>query len=742
MKKELHKKILLSLIVTLFFFTSVNLVSANWAGKSDCVTKVEEVENKDLYGIANYNYDLVTSKLNGVSDEIERKTYWVETQKWGNDVMLVNWTNSVNADDWKGTTMTDLARQFEKENPGWNVIAGINGDFFHISPSGGYPANCEPVNGSCQMGNLLKPFSDLSGGGGTLGFKNDGTYVYGASTTTENEYVEVLDENGNVLKSAEITNLNKEPSETGITLLTPNNYFKYQNIFNLTKYKVYVIDYKLHRLDRRTQKVFVKGTISEIREGTTGETVEGNCGYAYLVCKDGSLDNVLEVGATVRCQSHYTGDWAGVQNATGYYAQMLKDGESLFYDSTAHKDEISQIYDYSYINCDKNRTFIGFKENGAPVLAVSERAMSYGHTYYEEAEILKELGCVNGFVLDGGGSACMIIRTESGMFKVVNECQDGNPRSDANIIMIVAKDPGIAPVLEQSSRFTCGFSVSKSGLGLTEEVSNLRFVVNGETKPYNGEIVKFENLQEDTEYVARLLYDIKIKDTVETRFEEYTFKTDPFQTPFVGIQCEVYPTSLKFSKKNLPGNQYLRNVMIYVGDYSITMGNEDSIVVENLNKDTRYVVQYEYDVLDPETGRLYHYIDAGFEIKTLAYELPVITRFELYSDREGKYIYRYAYNDEDEIVVKAYLQVNDEKIELTKKSGSVSYEGVDLTKQGYVFKIVLEYEYDGKTGTVVSEEFIYEQLTKKKGCKKKSAIEMISLTSSIAIALFLIRKKH
>ena len=148
MKKVLNKKILFGIITTLLLFTSVNFVSANWTGKSDCITKVEEVENKDLYGIANYNYDLVTSKLNGVSDEIERKTYWVETQNWGNDVRLVNWTNSVNVEDWKGTTMTDLARQFERENPGWNVIAGINGDFFHISASGGYPANCEPVNGS------------------------------------------------------------------------------------------------------------------------------------------------------------------------------------------------------------------------------------------------------------------------------------------------------------------------------------------------------------------------------------------------------------------------------------------------------------------------------------------------------------------------------------------------------------------------------------------------------------------
>ena len=742
MKKALNKKILLSLIITLFFFTSINLVSASWAGKSECITNVKEEEDIDLFGVANYNYDLVTSKLNGVSLEIERKTYWVETQNWGNDVMLVNWTNSVNANDWKGTTMTDLARQFEKENPGWNVIAGINGDFFHISPSGVYPANCEPSNGSSQMGNLLKPYSDLSGGGGTLGFKQDGTYVYGASTTTEKEYVEVLDETGKVIKSAEIATLNEVPSEAGITLLTPNNYFHYQNIFNLSGYKVFVIDYDLHRFDRGTHKVFVKGTVSEIREGTFGESVAKDCGYAYLVSKDGSLDNILEVGTTLRCQSNYTGEWEGVQNATGYYAQMLKDGESLFYDSTAHKDEIAKKYDYSYINCDKNRTFIGFKENGAPILAVSERAMSYGHTYYEEAEILKELGCVNGFVLDGGGSACMIIRTESGMFKVVNECQDGNPRKDANIIMIVAKDPGVSPVLEQSSRFTCGFNVTKSGLGLTEDVSNLRFVVNGQTKEYNGSVVTFDNLEEDTNYVARLLYDININGKKETRFEEYTFKTDPFQMPIVGLQCERGTTTLKISKKNLSGNQYLRNVVIHVGDDIATMGDNDSLLIEGLIKDTKYSVQYEYDILDPETGRLYHYIDNAFDISTLPFELPVIKRFELYSNDNGKYIYRYTYDDEDSIVKSAYLQVNDEKIALTKKSGSISYEGVDLTEKGYTFKIVLEYEYEGAKGEVVSEVFSYEQEAKKKGCKKKAVLEVISLTSSIAVGLFLIRKKH
>ena len=742
MKKVLNKKILFGLITTLLLFTSINFVSANWSGKSDCITKVKEVEKRDLYGIANYNCDLVTSKVNGVSYELERKTHWVETQNWGNDVMLVNWTNSINAEDWKGTTMTDLARQFEKAYPGWNVIAGINGDFFHISASGVYPANCEPSNGSSQMGNLFKPFSDLSGGGGTLGFKPDGTYVYGASTTTANEYVEVLDEQGNVLKSAEITNLNNVPTETGITLLTPNNYFKYPGTFDLTGYKVFVIDYELHRLDRRTQKVYLKGSISEVREGTTGEKVERNCGYAYLVSKDGSLDGILEVGTTLRCQSNYTGSWEGVMNSTGYYAQMLKDGQSLFYDSVANKDEISKIYDYSYINCDKNRTFIGFKENGAPVFVVSERAGGLGHTYYEEAEILKELGCVNGFVLDGGGSACMIVRTETGSFEVVNECQDGNPRKDANIIMIVAKDPGVAPVIEKTSRFGCSIDVYKSGLGLTDDISNIKVTVNNVTKEYTGSLLDFDGLEEATDYKVKLTYDIKVNGKTETRFEQRTLRTDAYQKPMVGFNQEAGTTTITVSRNSLEGSKLLRNVIVHVGDNSYTMGDNETFVIEGLIKGVNYPVIYEYDILDPDTGRLYHYVNDEIEVKTLDYELPEITRFELYSDKDGKYIFRYTYKDEDGVVKNAYLLVNDQKVELTKKTGNIAYEGVDLTQQGYSFKIVLEYQHEDTIKTIESETLTYEKVEKKKGCKKKSIIEVVVLTSTVSLAFFILKKKH
>ncbi len=742
---KMIKKVLFIFITicSLFLLVDGKVFAAStseWKGESDCITKVKEEEEIDLYGVATYHEDLITSKVNGVAQQIERRTHWVDTQSWGNDTMLVNWTNSVNEHDWKGTKMTDLARQFEKENPGWIVVAGINADFFHISSSGMYPANCEPVNGSSQMGNLLKPFSDLSGGGGILGFKEDGSYIYGQATTSENEYVEVLDEQGNVLKSVEINNLNKVPTETGVTLLTPNTYGQYPKSFDLTGYKVFVVDYKLHRLDRRTQKVYIKGSVTEVREGTTEEKVERNCGYAYLVSKDGSLDGVLEVGTTLRCQTNYTGSWEGVINASGYYAQMLKDGQSLFYDSVANKEEISKIYDYSYINCDKNRTFIGFKEDNSPVMVVSQRAQGLGHTYYEEAEILKELGCVNGFVLDGGGSACMIIRTETGSFEVVNECQDGSPRSDANIIMIVTRDPGITPIVEKSSRFTCDINVLTEGLALTDQISNIRVTVGDQTKPFNGSPVHFDNLEEETTYTAIVEYDFTSDGQTVTRFEKRTFKTASFVKPLVMFKTEALPEGLKITK-NTEG--IVKNVIVHVGDEVYNMGDVDSFEADDLIMDTEYLVSFEYDVEDPESGRIYHYHDEAFLISTLAYRLPTITRFEFFNRTEDKFTFKYAYTDKDDVVVRAYLDVNGEQVELTKKSGSVTCEGIYLTDTPYKFKLVIEYEHEGEKGSISSDEINFGLVEKeKKGCKKKNLMEVMMLTSSISVVLYLLKKKH
>ncbi len=48
-----------------------------------------------------------------------------------NGVKVVNWTLT-NPLGWTLATVRELAKDFEKNNPGWKVVAAINGDFFDI----------------------------------------------------------------------------------------------------------------------------------------------------------------------------------------------------------------------------------------------------------------------------------------------------------------------------------------------------------------------------------------------------------------------------------------------------------------------------------------------------------------------------------------------------------------------------------------------------------------------------------
>lgn len=51
-----------------------------------------------------------------------------------------------------GGDMLAIASDFEKENPGWTVIAGINGDYYD-------PATATPVNAFVRAGDAIKPIN-------------------------------------------------------------------------------------------------------------------------------------------------------------------------------------------------------------------------------------------------------------------------------------------------------------------------------------------------------------------------------------------------------------------------------------------------------------------------------------------------------------------------------------------------------------------------------------------------------
>jgi hypothetical protein len=75
-----------------------------------------------------------------------------------------------------------------------------------------------------------------------------------------------------------------------------------------------------------------------------------------------------------------------------------------------------------------------------------------GASYYELGEQLKTLGCVNGFLLDGGGSSTFVVRNPDGTFSnaFVGE---GTGRAVGNAVILAVRDKSV-PLPEEEENPT------------------------------------------------------------------------------------------------------------------------------------------------------------------------------------------------------------------------------------------------------------------------------------------------
>ena len=119
------------------------------------------------------------------------------------------------------------------------------------------------------------------------------------------------------------------------------------------------------------------------------------------------------------------------QTAIGGGPVLLKGGEIR----NTYKEE---LFDGpSGIMCDSRhpRTSIGATKDGRIMLFVCEgRNMTDGvpgFTSAEEAQILKDLGCVEALNLDGGGSSCMLVNNQPTI-----KPSDGNQRPVASVVVL------------------------------------------------------------------------------------------------------------------------------------------------------------------------------------------------------------------------------------------------------------------------------------------------------------------
>ena len=119
-------------------------------------------------------------------------------------------------------------------NQGYKVLAGINGDFFHIN------GNLEPQDTFISNGDVIKKDSRIikttkTWFMNTLGFKDDGTYVTGPAVAEDNMTLKIL-EGKQVIEDFTIDVINDFPTGDGIALWYPNK-MSHANVSEYTLYR-------------------------------------------------------------------------------------------------------------------------------------------------------------------------------------------------------------------------------------------------------------------------------------------------------------------------------------------------------------------------------------------------------------------------------------------------------------------------------------------------------------------------
>ena len=701
--KRLIKLCISFSLVCLLSVTFIVKASSNVFSNLDVVKESHVITDKEVSGGVKL-YQIGTSAYNdGIINDSRLNDYVVSWFDYSNNpsTRIVNWTtNSI--EDWNGGKATVLAEKYEETHPGYLVVGAINGDFFHIDE------NDEVMNLSMREGEMLKPYIWDALGIGVLGWTYDGKMISGIPTISDSMYLEVLDDNGNKISETTISSVNNLISDSGITLLSKDIEDDEDIKYDFNGMTVVELEYSLHRFsldgNENNDRLFVKGTVTNVKKDLGSESVIPS-GCIYLVAKDDSLDHI-ELGDNLRCQYHLTGEWKDVYNTTGYYAKILDNGKSLFFESSKYNYD-SVVGDPFYINCKKNRTVVGIREDGSTVMMTIEyrKDGKYGASYYECAEYLRSVGCTNGWVLDGGGSTSMALRDSTGNFDLIAGGSDGNERSNGNAILLVVKDPGISPVIEKVSRFSATLNLQDNDSPFRKDVFDIKFELNDKLYDYSGEAITIDGLNEDTAYNFIVHYKMKLDNehVLSGKFE-LSFETFAFSGPNVSFEVS------QKSNTELVLNHTIRkasdveisNFKIHQGDnvYDVTPG--ESLHVTNLEPLKTYEFYATFDAYDPETKNTYAITTKVYECSTLKEPRPIITSFKLVKHAGTVLEFEYSYSDVNNQVLFAYVEYYGSVNEVEGLSGVKRFEGFDVTQNSYTFTFRLK----TSTGEIVSHKIV------------------------------------
>lgn len=748
------KKVLFSIITILLLGLSINpVLGASKVTKDDTGAsswQANSTTETNLYGMT-HSFIEGTASTSGANYNQQVNMFEMKTD--GINSKLVTWGRQSNNQNLSRATLAQIARDYEEEHPGWIVVGGINADQFYTKKGnkrgedGSYPYYQQTYYPFIMDGERRYPITPYGITTNFVGFTNDGSansFVHASALAGYT--LRILDESGNVLGKYNVENINAAPNDNqtslwasylGATTGTAVEQKPTSSINNIYIVENAELAYTNvtpeYGFSGETQTSFFgRGVISSVSSSATIGS-----GQFAVETKNADLIAALSEGKKIVVQYDYVDEaMNNVEAASGYHSIQRMNGM----DVTSNAAYNTRQY---------NRSIFGRKADGTYVLFTVDFKngdKKYGGQNFTQTNaMLKAYGVVEAYQDDGGGSVTAIRRTKTGNFEVTNFTSDGAPRSVLTGLFFVVRDPNISVDYNTITRSSVELTQSNTEHNI---VKDLKVVYDGkEFLPENGRI-KVTGLAEDTLHNLEVQYSIAsvndpdnfVKTSTTFAIQTLAFEYPQSNISITGKTNETIEVSYKPTSAE---NDVIKNIVIHISDYEYQMGEQYIYTIDDLIEDTEYQIYFEYDVYDKETGNLYHKVEDPFTIKTLAFEAPTISRFELFYVNENVFRFKYSYKDSDEVVKSAYIKMDDIEYSIDSKTGTKEIDGSFLAPGKHKFIFVIEYQgEDGFAYKITSEELEYEiPEPAKKGCKKKNVMEIVTLINVIAVSMFIFKKK-
>lgn len=222
---------------------------------------------------------------------------------------------------------------------------------------------------------------------------------------------------------------------------------------------------------------YLKGDLNGMTEGNLimeGNQLRDNSARPFFAVTKSGKYEIRHAGAST----------AGVEEAVGGYLDLVKNGKVVVGKKAG--SSISHRHPCQAIGVTADETVVIANIDG-------REPTSIGTSWFNLATVLKQQGCKNAIMLDGGGSATFMTKRAKGKLAVRNTLMEGFIRNVSSSILVVKNSKGSAgkikgkAVVSMKSKKT---KLTKSKKGYSYKINGKAkktefVVINGETYLFN-----------------------------------------------------------------------------------------------------------------------------------------------------------------------------------------------------------------------------------------------------------------